>query len=69
MRSEAHKKEQSAGPDSGGGVRHERQKVRTSKPDHFLNQKKQLWYGVMNWIDEAPNPDSPPDGQLPGEER
>lgn len=33
-------------------VNHERKKVKTNKPDYFLNQKKQLWYGMMNRVDE-----------------
>lgn len=33
-------------------VNHERKKVKTSKPDYYLNQKKQLWYGLMNSLDE-----------------
>ena len=33
-------------------VNHERKKVRTEKPNYFLNQKKQLWYGLMNQVDE-----------------
>ena len=38
-------------------VQHWRQKVRTGKPDYYLNQKKQLWYGLMNQVDEdAPKP-------------
>ena len=32
-------------------VSHEKKKVRTGKPDYYLNQKKQLWYGMMNQID------------------
>lgn len=32
-------------------VQHWRQKVRTGKPDYYLNQKKQLWYGLMNQVD------------------
>ena len=32
-------------------VDHERKKVRTQKQDEYLNQKKQLWYGLMNRID------------------
>ena len=47
-------------------VNHERNKVKTSKPDYFLNQKKQLWYGLMNSLDEEegaakdePKDDSP----------
>ena len=35
-------------------VNHERKKVKTSKPNYFLNQKKQLWYGLMNSLDEEP---------------
>ena len=34
-------------------VNHERNKVRTQKPDYYLNQKKQLWYGMMNRVDDA----------------
>ena len=34
-------------------VNHERDKVRTQKPDYYLNQKKQLWYGMMNRVDDA----------------
>ena len=34
-------------------VNHERNKVRTQKPDYYLNQKKQLWYGMMNQVDDA----------------
>ena len=34
-------------------VSHERKKVRTEKPNYYLNQKKQLWYGLMNQVDEA----------------
>ena len=33
-------------------VSHEKNKVRTEKPDYYLNQKKQLWYGLMNQVDE-----------------
>ena len=32
-------------------VSHERDKVRTQKPNYYLNQKKQLWYGLMNRVD------------------
>lgn len=32
-------------------VQHERNKVKTGKPDYYLNQKKQLWYGLMERID------------------
>ena len=35
-------------------VNHERTKVRRDKPDYYLNQKKQLWYLLMNQIDGAP---------------
>ena len=38
-------------------VNHERNKVRTEKPDYYLNQKKQLWYGMMNRVDDAPDED------------
>ena len=34
-------------------VNHERDKVRKEKPDYYLNQKKQLWYGMMNRVDDA----------------
>ena len=34
-------------------VNHERNKVKTQKPDDYLNQKKQLWYGMMNRVDDA----------------
>ena len=34
-------------------VNHERDKVRTQKRDDYLNQKKQLWYGLMNRVDDA----------------
>ncbi len=45
-------------------VHHEKQKVKTSKPDLYLNQKKQLWYGLMNQIDpeEPTAPASDSDG-------
>ena len=33
-------------------VKHEREKTRAGKPDLYLNQKKQLWYGLMNQVDE-----------------
>jgi hypothetical protein len=33
-------------------VNHERDKAKSEKPDYFLNQKKQLWYGLMNRVDE-----------------
>ena len=32
-------------------VQHNKKKVRTEKPDYYLNQKKQLWYGMMNRVD------------------
>lgn len=39
-------------------VNHEKNKVKTQKPDYYLNQKKQLWYGMMNQVDEdAPKPE------------
>lgn len=41
-------------------VNHERDKVRTQKPDYYLNQKKQLWYGMMNRVDDAPEQDQKP---------
>ena len=41
-------------------VNHERNKVRTQKPDYYLNQKKQLWYGMMNRVDDGED-----DGQKP----
>ena len=34
-------------------VNHERDTVKTQKPDDYLNQKKQLWYGMMNRVDDA----------------
>lgn len=40
-------------------VKHERKKVKTSKPNYFLNQKKQLWYGLMNSLDEELPGDDP----------
>ena len=33
-------------------VNHERKKVKTGKQNIYLNQKKQLWYGLMNQVDE-----------------
>lgn len=33
-------------------VSHERKKVKTEKQNIYLNQKKQLWYGLMNQVDE-----------------
>ncbi len=32
-------------------VQHNKKKVKTEKPDYYLNQKKQLWYGMMNRVD------------------
>lgn len=34
-------------------VSHERKKVKTEKQNIYLNQKKQLWYGMMNRVDES----------------
>ena len=34
-------------------VHHWRVKVKRDKPDYYLNQKKQLWYGMMNRVDDA----------------
>ena len=45
-------------------VSHEKKKVRTSKPDYYLNQKKQLWYGLMNSLE--PEEDTPEEGKKPG---
>lgn len=42
-------------------VKHERKKVKDSKPNYFLNQKKQLWYGLMNSLDEGVSEDSAKD--------
>ena len=36
-------------------VQHNKKKVRTEKPDYYLNQKKQLWYGMMNRVDGDEN--------------
>ena len=33
-------------------VSHERTKVKNEKTDYYLNQKKQLWYGLMNRVDD-----------------
>jgi len=33
-------------------IQYNRKKIKTSKPDPFLNQKKQLWFGMMNIVDE-----------------
>ena len=43
-------------------VQHNKKKVRTEKPDYYLNQKKQLWYGMMNRVDDAED-----DGEAPKE--
>ena len=32
-------------------VAHHKKKVREDPPDYFLNQKKQLWYGMMSIVD------------------
>lgn len=42
-------------------VKHERGKVKNSKPNYFLDQKKQLWYGLMNSLDEELSDDSAKD--------
>ena len=34
-------------------VRHNKRKADTDKPNYYLNQKKQLWYGMMNQVDDA----------------
>lgn len=33
-------------------VQYNKKKVKTGKPDYYLNQKKQIWYGMMNRVDE-----------------
>ena len=33
-------------------IQYNRKKIKTSKPNPFLNQKKQLWFGMMNIVDE-----------------
>ena len=33
-------------------VNHERKQANSDQPELFLNQKKQLWYGMMNHVDE-----------------
>lgn len=33
-------------------VQYNKNKVKTGKPDYYLNQKKQIWYGMMNRVDE-----------------
>ena len=40
---------------------HERDKVKTQKPDVYLNQRKQLWYGLMNRVDDAEDGGEKPD--------
>ena len=40
-------------------VNHECNKVRTQKPDYYLNQKKQLWYGMMNRVDDVEDREAP----------
>ncbi len=42
-------------------VNHERNKVRTQKPDYYLNQKKQLWYAMMNRVDDEVSDEEKPD--------
>ena len=42
-------------------VKHERKRARTSKIDYYLNQKKQLWYGLMNSLDGDEPEDAPED--------
>ena len=37
-------------------VAQQKKKVRTNPPDYFLNQKKQLWYGLMNAVDAPETP-------------
>ena len=43
-------------------VNHERDKVKTEKPDYTLNQKKQLWYGLMNRVDDGEDDSGKRDG-------
>lgn len=53
-------------------VSHEKKKVRTSKPDYYLNQKKQLWYGLMNSLEpetDPPETDAPGRGEAGDEAR
>ena len=33
-------------------VQYNKKKVKTGKPEYYLNQKKQIWYGMMNRVDE-----------------
>lgn len=33
-------------------IRHNKEKIRQAKPDDYLNQKKQLWYRMMNTVDD-----------------
>lgn len=40
-------------------VQHNKEKIRTSRPNYYLNQKKQLWYGMMNVIDGAESEEQP----------
>lgn len=40
-------------------VKHEKDKAATEKPDYYLNQKKQLWYGMMNRLE----PDEKDEGE------
>lgn len=42
-------------------VNHERNKVKTQKPDYYLNQKKQLWYGLMNQLEDPVDEEKKPD--------
>lgn len=37
-------------------VAQQKKKVRENPPDYFLNQKKQLWYGLMNAVDAPETP-------------
>ena len=46
-------------------VNHERNKVTTQKPDYYLNQKKQLWYGMMNRVDDTENKAQKPEQGSP----
>ena len=46
-------------------VAHHKKRVKTDPPDYFLNQKKQLWYAMMNAVDD----DAPAqDAQAPAKE-
>lgn len=42
-------------------------KVKTSKPDSFLNQKKQLWFGMMNAVDDPATGESAISGSVASE--